>query len=282
MFEELCCFSVFVKVLIMMITARSACDLHVTVSLFVLFHLFFLIKKWPYIYFKHSDVQQLFDYPVETSLFKLVDTSSPLLDLAEDLVHVILLLQITVEVPCLPRLRQREKSLNIFLWSWLECVYCCWITVKMMKANCLFCCPSNPSLMQSIMVHLWIFLKAVFLSFFFLSQIFFALLIFSPADDSCDPIWCLMPAADVFYNSSKSVSLPFPSLPFSSLPFSLFLPDKFWYCRLSPNHKVLHYGDLEESPQGEVPHDSLQDKRECQVKVLQGFTQCFYCTFYDS
>uniref|UniRef100_A0A8C5DQN4 Engulfment and cell motility protein 1 n=1 Tax=Gouania willdenowi TaxID=441366 RepID=A0A8C5DQN4_GOUWI len=36
--------------------------------------------------------------------------------------------------------------------------------------------------------------------------------------------------------------------------------DKFWYCRLSPNHKVLHYGDLEESPQGEVPHDSLQDK----------------------
>ncbi|XP_018587406.1 engulfment and cell motility protein 1 isoform X4 [Scleropages formosus] len=36
--------------------------------------------------------------------------------------------------------------------------------------------------------------------------------------------------------------------------------DKFWYCRLSPNHKVLHYGDLEEHPQGEVPHDSLQDK----------------------
>ncbi|KAM9307932.1 engulfment and cell motility protein 1 isoform 3-T3 [Gastrophryne carolinensis] len=36
--------------------------------------------------------------------------------------------------------------------------------------------------------------------------------------------------------------------------------DKFWYCRLSPNHKVLHYGDLEESPQGEVPHDNLQDK----------------------
>ncbi|XP_053324310.1 engulfment and cell motility protein 1 isoform X2 [Spea bombifrons] len=36
--------------------------------------------------------------------------------------------------------------------------------------------------------------------------------------------------------------------------------DKFRYCRLSPNHKVLHYGDLEESPQGEVPHDSLQEK----------------------
>ncbi|TWW65169.1 Engulfment and cell motility protein 1 [Takifugu flavidus] len=39
-----------------------------------------------------------------------------------------------------------------------------------------------------------------------------------------------------------------------------YAADKFWYCRLSPNHKVLHYGDLEESPQGEVPHDSLQDK----------------------
>ncbi|XP_075068665.1 engulfment and cell motility protein 1 isoform X2 [Mixophyes fleayi] len=36
--------------------------------------------------------------------------------------------------------------------------------------------------------------------------------------------------------------------------------DKFWYCRLSPNHKVLHYGDREESTQGEVPHDNLQDK----------------------
>ncbi|XP_078395453.1 engulfment and cell motility protein 1 isoform X1 [Cetorhinus maximus] len=36
--------------------------------------------------------------------------------------------------------------------------------------------------------------------------------------------------------------------------------DKFWYCRLSPNHKVLHYGDQDESPQGEVPHESLQDK----------------------
>lgn len=45
-------------------------------------------------------------------------------------------------------------------------------------------------------------------------------------------------------------------------PLLCFFTDKFWYCRLSPNHKVLHYGDLEESPQGEVPHDSLQDKRE--------------------
>lgn len=36
--------------------------------------------------------------------------------------------------------------------------------------------------------------------------------------------------------------------------------DKFWYCRLSPNHKVLHYGDIEEFSQGQISHDSLQDK----------------------
>lgn len=79
-----------------------------------------------------------------------------------------------------------------------------------------------------------------------------------------------MPVADVFYNSSKSLSArppPPPFLPLCLPFFSCFL-DKFWYCRLSPNHKVLHYGDLEESPQGEVPHDSLQDKCECQVKLL--------------
>ncbi|KAI4818411.1 hypothetical protein KUCAC02_011752, partial [Chaenocephalus aceratus] len=53
--------------------------------------------------------------------------------------------------------------------------------------------------------------------------------------------------------------------------------DKFWYCRLSPNHKVLHYGDLEESPQGEVPHDSLQDKlyTDCPPMVLSFFNACW-------
>ncbi|KAG9353389.1 hypothetical protein JZ751_017984 [Albula glossodonta] len=35
---------------------------------------------------------------------------------------------------------------------------------------------------------------------------------------------------------------------------------KFWFCRLSLNHKVLHYGDLEEPPQGEVPFELLTDK----------------------
>uniref|UniRef100_A0A671UC60 Engulfment and cell motility 2 n=1 Tax=Sparus aurata TaxID=8175 RepID=A0A671UC60_SPAAU len=33
--------------------------------------------------------------------------------------------------------------------------------------------------------------------------------------------------------------------------------EKFWFCRLSLNHKVLHYGDLDESPQGEVPFELL-------------------------
>uniref|UniRef100_A0A673W5K2 Engulfment and cell motility 2 n=1 Tax=Salmo trutta TaxID=8032 RepID=A0A673W5K2_SALTR len=36
--------------------------------------------------------------------------------------------------------------------------------------------------------------------------------------------------------------------------------EKFWFCRLSLNHKVLHYGDLDESPQGEVPLELLTDK----------------------
>lgn len=49
---------------------------------------------------------------------------------------------------------------------------------------------------------------------------------------------------------------------------AFILTDKFWYCRLSPNHKVLHYGDLEESPQGEVPHDSLQDKCKLCTRIV--------------
>uniref|UniRef100_A0A3B1K6N0 Engulfment and cell motility 3 n=1 Tax=Astyanax mexicanus TaxID=7994 RepID=A0A3B1K6N0_ASTMX len=38
--------------------------------------------------------------------------------------------------------------------------------------------------------------------------------------------------------------------------------DKLWYCRLSPNHKVLHYGDVDEET--EMPSvESLQEKSEC-------------------
>lgn len=41
-----------------------------------------------------------------------------------------------------------------------------------------------------------------------------------------------------------------------------FLSDKLWYCRLSPNHKVLHYGDVEEET--EMPSiEALQEKSKC-------------------
>ncbi|NP_001083487.1 engulfment and cell motility 2 S homeolog isoform X1 [Xenopus laevis] len=36
--------------------------------------------------------------------------------------------------------------------------------------------------------------------------------------------------------------------------------ERFWFCRLALNHKVLHYGDLEDNAQGEVPYESLQEK----------------------
>uniref|UniRef100_A0A6I8SKJ7 Engulfment and cell motility 2 n=1 Tax=Xenopus tropicalis TaxID=8364 RepID=A0A6I8SKJ7_XENTR len=36
--------------------------------------------------------------------------------------------------------------------------------------------------------------------------------------------------------------------------------ERFWFCRLALNHKVLHYGDLEDNVQGEVPYESLQEK----------------------
>ncbi|TRY94689.1 hypothetical protein DNTS_021590 [Danionella cerebrum] len=36
--------------------------------------------------------------------------------------------------------------------------------------------------------------------------------------------------------------------------------DKFWYCRLSPNHKMLHYGEIEEFSHEQISPDSLQEK----------------------
>lgn len=35
--------------------------------------------------------------------------------------------------------------------------------------------------------------------------------------------------------------------------------DKLWYCRLSPNHKMLHYGDVEEDTEN-PPIETLQEK----------------------
>jgi len=47
-----------------------------------------------------------------------------------------------------------------------------------------------------------------------------------------------------------------------------YVLDKFWYCRLSPNHKVLHYGDIEEFSQGQISHDSLQEKGEKHFLII--------------
>lgn len=45
------------------------------------------------------------------------------------------------------------------------------------------------------------------------------------------------------------------------------LSDKLWYCRLSPNHKVLHYGDVEEN--AEMPSiEALQEKSEKLVWLI--------------
>ncbi|KAG9352540.1 hypothetical protein JZ751_020954 [Albula glossodonta] len=41
--------------------------------------------------------------------------------------------------------------------------------------------------------------------------------------------------------------------------FQLDVSDKLWYCRLSPNHKVLHYGDIDEDTDT-PPIETLQEK----------------------
>lgn len=43
-----------------------------------------------------------------------------------------------------------------------------------------------------------------------------------------------------------------------------FLSDKLWYCRLSPNHKMLHYGDVEEDMDN-PPIETLQEKSELKL-----------------
>uniref|UniRef100_A0A3B4BKN0 ELMO domain-containing protein n=1 Tax=Pygocentrus nattereri TaxID=42514 RepID=A0A3B4BKN0_PYGNA len=70
--------------------------------------------------------------------------------------------------------------------------------------------------------------------------------------------------------------------------------EKFWFCRLSLNHKVLHYGDLDESPQGEVPFELLTDKipvsdiksvvtgKDCpHMKEKSALKQNKYCIWTD-
>lgn len=52
----------------------------------------------------------------------------------------------------------------------------------------------------------------------------------------------------------------YPSTGPAHLLGSPCVPERFWYCRLALNHKVLHYGDLDDNPQGEVTFESLQEK----------------------
>lgn len=52
----------------------------------------------------------------------------------------------------------------------------------------------------------------------------------------------------------------FPRTVLGHLLVLLCVPERFWYCRLALNHKVLHYGDLDDNPQGEVTFESLQEK----------------------
>lgn len=51
-----------------------------------------------------------------------------------------------------------------------------------------------------------------------------------------------------------------PGTVLTHLPVFPCVPERFWYCRLALNHKVLHYGDLDDNPQGEVTFESLQEK----------------------
>lgn len=45
--------------------------------------------------------------------------------------------------------------------------------------------------------------------------------------------------------------------------------DKLWYCRLSPNHKMLHYGDVEEDTEN-PPIETLQEKSEFSFSTPNG------------
>lgn len=61
----------------------------------------------------------------------------------------------------------------------------------------------------------------------------------------------------------------FPRTVLVHLPGFPCVSERFWYCRLALNHKVLHYGDLDDNPQGEVTFESLQEKSK--FRSLLGF-----------
>uniref|UniRef100_A0A7N8YLW8 Engulfment and cell motility 3 n=1 Tax=Mastacembelus armatus TaxID=205130 RepID=A0A7N8YLW8_9TELE len=54
--------------------------------------------------------------------------------------------------------------------------------------------------------------------------------------------------------------------------------DKLWYCRLSPNHKMLHYGDVEEDTDN-PPIETLQEKSELQLDECEVLDLAFSITY---
>lgn len=61
---------------------------------------------------------------------------------------------------------------------------------------------------------------------------------------------------------------PLPSTAHVSPAYHPCFPERFWHCRLALNHKVLHYGDLDDNPQGEVTFESLQEKSRCMSPLV--------------
>uniref|UniRef100_A0A3Q2GDJ7 Engulfment and cell motility 2 n=1 Tax=Cyprinodon variegatus TaxID=28743 RepID=A0A3Q2GDJ7_CYPVA len=86
----------------------------------------------------------------------------------------------------------------------------------------------------------------------------------SQDDFQSPPIMCwrevIPPTQYILHLLLKTPELLHCDKTFTIILLCCFFVEKFWFCRLSLNHKVLHYGDLEESPQGEVPFELLSDK----------------------
>jgi len=108
----------------------------------------------------------------------------------------------------------RERSPDVLVLG-----SCCWVIIKMMKARHLYCCSSRSLPHAQRHGPSVDFPQGCFLLFF--HHRFFAMLIFTPVGDSCDTIWCLMPAADWIHHSHPLFLPPFlPWLPFSGCFFS--------------------------------------------------------------
>ena len=87
------------------------------------------------------------------------------------------------------------------------------------------------------------------------------------------PLFIIFVFADWFFFVRQQIKYP---LVLCSSNFLAFFSERFWYCRLSPNLKFLHYGDCQE---GEAPPlENLPNKCEY---VLQGrgieLSRLLYC-----